>query len=37
MNQTNQKYLEAFVELYGMLQTDPMVKVTDIANRLKLS
>lgn len=36
MNQTNQKYLEAFVELYGTLQTDPKVKVTEIANRHKI-
>jgi hypothetical protein len=36
MNQTNQKYLAAFVELYGELQTNPKVHVSDIANKHKI-
>jgi hypothetical protein len=36
MNQTNQKYLEAFIELYSLLQSDPFVKVTEVANRHKI-
>jgi hypothetical protein len=36
MNQTNQKYLAAFVELYGELQTNPKVHVSDLANKHKI-